>query len=483
MDFDDNAIFVIVPCSSGKIALVSHNEKYMNMYYLNNIKCEGPGRGLNISVTFLDDYFVQFSISGFKGQDGKTYYVSCEPGNASYHRSLAVKKEQDHSTFFVIEPIGKATLTGTVALKDINGKFMSVTSTNGLTFDKTFVEENAIFEAHASGSKYTLIGSNSKYVNMYYVNDVKCEGPGGGLAVGLYNCPLRRVNLTISGYSGQDGKTYFLSNLPGNESYYGSLTVAKTESEHCCFQIEPITKINVTGVITLVADDNAKFTVKHDGSKLALIGNNRKYMNMYYVDDVKCEGPGGGLALEVGYNGDRTVFLTISGYEGQNRATYFLSSEPGNASYNSSLTVKRCAVDTCCFYIDISGTIALRDEHGAYLHVTNDKGLVFSHGAVDNNAKFTVKQNGNKVNLVGVGYGSYVNMYGIEYVQCKGPSSGLALGVNTLVNGLVRLTISGYQGQDGKTTYLSSHASKAKESLLVASDGSDASCCFVVKNC
>ncbi|EEB95283.2 hypothetical protein MPER_05768, partial [Moniliophthora perniciosa FA553] len=248
--------------------------------------------------------------------------------------------------------IGKATLTGTVALKDMNGKFLSVTSTNGLTFDKTFVEENAIFEASSSGSKYALVGSNGKYVNMYYVHDVKCEGPGGGIG---------------------SGKTYFLSNLPGHESYHGSLAVAKTESEHCRFQIEQITKINVTGVITLrnqegcyvkvtesggltctssVADDNAKFTVKHDGSKLALIGNNGKYVNMYYVDDVKCEGPGGGLALGVGYNGDGTVLLTISGYQGQDGATYFLSSEPGNASYNGSLAVKRSAVDTCRFSID-----------------------------------------------------------------------------------------------------------------------------------
>ncbi|ESK82019.1 hypothetical protein Moror_5438 [Moniliophthora roreri MCA 2997] len=250
-----------------------------------------------------------------------------------------------------------------------------------------------------------------------------------------------------------------------------ALSLLQRQSEHCHFQIELITKINITGVITLqnqegcyvkvtesggltctssVADDNAKFTVKHDRLKLALIGNNRKYVNMYYVDDVKCEGPGGGLSLGVGYNGNGTVFLTISGYEGQNGVTYFLSSEPGNASYNGSLTVKRCVVNTCHFYIDsvtqVSSTITLRDLHGAYLHVTNDKGLVFSHGAVNDNAKFTVKQNNNKVNLVGVGYGSYVNMYGIEYVQCKGPSSGLALGVNTLVNGLVRLTISGKRG-------------------------------------
>ncbi|ESK89473.1 hypothetical protein Moror_16132 [Moniliophthora roreri MCA 2997] len=399
-------------------------------------------------------------------------------------------------------------VSSTIAIRDADGKYMKVTSTNGLEFTSADFDDNAIFTVvPRSSGKIALVGSNGKYVNMYYVDDVKCEGPGGGLAVGLYNRPLRRVNLTISGYSGQDGKTYFLSNLPGNESYHGSLAVAKTENEHCRFRIEPITKINVTGVITLrnqegcymkvtesggltctssVADDNAKFTVKRSGSKLALIGKNGKYVNMYYVDDVKCEGPGGGLTLGVGYNGDGTVFLTISGYQGQNGATYFLSSEPGNASYNGSLAVKRCAVDTCRFYIDsvaqVSGTIALRDSHGAYLRVTNDKGLVFSHGAVDDNAKFTVKQDGNKVNLIGVGYGSYVNMYGIKYVQCKGPSGGLALGVNTLVNGLVRLSISGYQGQDGKTAYLSSRAGEAKESLLVASDGSDASCRFVVEN-
>ena len=131
---------------------------------------------------------------------------------------------------------------------------MSVTDTNGLLFDKTVIDENALFEAHSVGDKYALIGgtemlihyvasyqtlgNNGKYVNMYYVDDVKCEGPGGGLALGIYNRPFGRVNLTISGYSGQDGATYFLSNRSGNAAYNGSLAVEKNESEQCRFHIE-----------------------------------------------------------------------------------------------------------------------------------------------------------------------------------------------------------------------------------------------------
>ena len=76
------------------------------------------------------------------------------------------------------------------------------------------------------------------------------------------------------------------------------------------------------------------------------------FVNMYYVDDVKCEGPNGGLAVGLGYNRDGTIFFTISGYDGQGGATYFLSSEPGNAAYNGSLAVKRVGDDTCRFIVD-----------------------------------------------------------------------------------------------------------------------------------
>ncbi|KAM6499236.1 hypothetical protein JOM56_004744 [Amanita muscaria] len=403
----------------------------------------------------------------------------------------------------------------------MNGRFMSVTDSNGLSFDKTVIDENALFYAHSVGDKYALrggtemlihcvasyqtLGNNGKYVNMYYVDDVKCEGPGGGLALGIYNRPFGRVNLTISGYSSQSGATYFLSNQSGNVAYNGSLAVEKNESEQCRFHIERIIKTNVTGVITMrnlsgcyvkvtptggldctstTVDDNAKFLVKRTGSKLALIGNNGMYVNMYYLDDVKCEGPNGGLAVGLGYNRDGTIFFTISGYGGQGGATYFLSSEPGNVAYNGSLAVKRVGDDTCRFIVDsvvnFSGTISLKDFQGAYLRITDNNGLGFSHGAVDDKCKFTVKASGNVVNLIG-NNGQYVNMYGISYVQCKGPSGGLAMGVDHLVNGLVRLTISGYQGQDGRTAYMSNRSGEANESLLVA-DEADASCRFVVEN-
>jgi hypothetical protein len=77
--------------------------------------------------------------------------------------------------------------------------------------------------------------------------------------------------------------------------------------------------------------------------------------------------------------------------------------------------------------------------------------------------------------------GKYVNMYGISYVQCKGPSGGLDMGVDKVGDGFVRLTIHGYQGQNGQTAYLSSQSGEVKESLLVAKDGDD-SCRFLVEN-
>ena len=82
------------------------------------------------------------------------------------------------------------------------------------------------------------IGNNGKHVNMYYVDDVKCEGPGGGLVVGVNHLKDGLVNFTISGYQGQDGKSYFLSCMPGNAAYNGSLAVKKEEDESCRFRIE-----------------------------------------------------------------------------------------------------------------------------------------------------------------------------------------------------------------------------------------------------
>lgn len=73
---------------------------------------------------------------------------------------------------------------------------------------------------------------------MYYINDVKCEGPGGGLAMGIIYLPHGMCNLTITGYSGQDGRTAFLSSQAGSPSYNGSLAVKDLEDFTCRFTVE-----------------------------------------------------------------------------------------------------------------------------------------------------------------------------------------------------------------------------------------------------
>lgn len=73
---------------------------------------------------------------------------------------------------------------------------------------------------------------------MYYINDVKCEGPSGGLSVGIVYLADGLVNFTVSGYSGQDGRTKYLSSQAGSPAYNGSLAVKDYEDITCRFSIE-----------------------------------------------------------------------------------------------------------------------------------------------------------------------------------------------------------------------------------------------------
>ena len=75
---------------------------------------------------------------------------------------------------------------------------------------------------------------------MYYVDDVKCEGPGGGLVVGIAHRRNAKVCFAISGYQGQDGQVWFLSSQAGHPSYNGSLAVKRVEDESCRFLIENV---------------------------------------------------------------------------------------------------------------------------------------------------------------------------------------------------------------------------------------------------
>lgn len=85
---------------------------------------------------------------------------------------------------------------------------------------------------------HSSLGSNGKIVNMYYINDVKCEGPGGGLQMGIVYLADGQVNFTITGYQGQDGRTKYLSSQAGSEAYNGSLAVKDFEDFTCRFTIQ-----------------------------------------------------------------------------------------------------------------------------------------------------------------------------------------------------------------------------------------------------
>jgi hypothetical protein len=62
---------------------------------------------------------------------------------------------------------------------------------------------------------------------MYYIDDVVCAGPSGGLVLGVEVRPEGRICFTILGYLGQDGRTFYLSSQAGHPSYHGSLAVKK----------------------------------------------------------------------------------------------------------------------------------------------------------------------------------------------------------------------------------------------------------------
>ena len=79
---------------------------------------------------------------------------------------------------------------------------------------------------------------SGKHVNMYYIDDVMCKGPSGGVSLGVVHLEDGLVNFTISGYSGMNGCTKFLSCFAGSEAYEGSIAVVATEDITCRFKIE-----------------------------------------------------------------------------------------------------------------------------------------------------------------------------------------------------------------------------------------------------
>lgn len=75
------------------------------MYYVNDVKCdlEGPSEALSLGIVYLADGLVNFTITGYQTQDGRTAYLSSQAGSVDYKGSLAVKSFEDVTCRFKIQ--------------------------------------------------------------------------------------------------------------------------------------------------------------------------------------------------------------------------------------------------------------------------------------------------------------------------------------------------------------------------------------------
>ena len=73
---------------------------------------------------------------------------------------------------------------------------------------------------------------------------------------------------------------------------------------------------------------------------------------MYYNDDVMCKGPGGGVSLGITHLEGGLVNFTITGVQGMENRTKFLSCFAGSEAYGGSLAVLPMEDVTCRFKIE-----------------------------------------------------------------------------------------------------------------------------------
>lgn len=74
----------------------------LGMHNLTDVKCdEAVGGGLSLGIAYRPNGKICFTISGYDGQKGDTYYLSSTSGN----NSLLVKKKEDDTCLFSIEQL------------------------------------------------------------------------------------------------------------------------------------------------------------------------------------------------------------------------------------------------------------------------------------------------------------------------------------------------------------------------------------------
>ncbi|KAI6103605.1 hypothetical protein F5141DRAFT_967977, partial [Pisolithus sp. B1] len=92
-------------------------------------------------------------------------------------------------------------VSGTITLKLQDGRYMKVFNNDGLRFHGQTLDDKAKFTDNCDKSK-GWHGPNGNIMNTYYINDVKCAGPGGGVDLGVMHLGGNWIKLTISGYQG-----------------------------------------------------------------------------------------------------------------------------------------------------------------------------------------------------------------------------------------------------------------------------------------
>ena len=87
------------------IAIAGPNGKDVSMYYTSDVKCDGPDGGvtLTMGIVYLPNGEINFTITGYQGQDGRTKYLSSQAGSPDYDGSLAVKEFEDFTCRFTIQ--------------------------------------------------------------------------------------------------------------------------------------------------------------------------------------------------------------------------------------------------------------------------------------------------------------------------------------------------------------------------------------------
>ncbi|KAI6028898.1 hypothetical protein F5J12DRAFT_808636 [Pisolithus orientalis] len=135
----------------------------------------------------------------------------------------------------------RVNVSGTIALKSQDGRYMKVFNEDGLRFHDDTLDDDAKFTVtKLKNGNISLKGPNGKIVNMYYVSDVKCAGPHGGVEFGVIQSGGNWIKLTISGYQGMGSRCKFLSSIPGHKAYHGSLAVKENEDYSCYFSVEKL---------------------------------------------------------------------------------------------------------------------------------------------------------------------------------------------------------------------------------------------------